>query len=76
VDRDGFNCLKNPRPSIKKSKFYMYFSAGCICINLHLSGVISELKESDVFVNTDVRCRGRTRLKTVFVSVCGNLQHI
>jgi hypothetical protein len=33
-------------------------------------------RSSEVFVNTDVRFPRGTRLKTVFVSVCGNLQHM
>ena len=31
---------------------------------------------SDVFVNTDVSSSMETGLKTVFLSVCSNLQHI
>ena len=40
------------------------------------SGVGRELKQTTVLSTRKSDCRGGTGLKIVFVSVCGNLQHI
>jgi hypothetical protein len=37
---------------------------------------ISELKQATFLSTRTSDCRGETELKIVFVSVCGNLQHI
>ena len=55
---------------------YIRYTVVKYCSSLETHFLIGSFKEATFFSTRRSDCRGGTGLKTVFVSVCANLQHI